>query len=73
MLVKVYQSESGKIFLPKEAELLQLPAEVQAIAGANPSVRNTVLEEDTGIMGVDVSRALADIESMGYHLVLAKP
>lgn len=72
MLVKVYQSESGKIFLPKEAELTQLPAEIQAIAGANPTVRNTVLEEDTGIMGVDVGRALADIEAMGYHLALAK-
>ncbi|GAB3252386.1 hypothetical protein [Chitinimonas naiadis] len=72
MLVKVYQGSSHKIFLPKDVEFSSLPESVRALAGDRPEVRNTVLEEDTGVMGVDVSQAIADIGDQGYHIAIVK-
>ncbi|KAB2935102.1 MAG: hypothetical protein F9K25_03700 [Candidatus Contendobacter sp.] len=71
MKVRVYSSEMAHglfVVIPASTDPASLPAGVKRLLNENSWVKEFELSADRPTIGLDVNKALGDIEAKGHHV-----
>ncbi|MFZ1640959.1 MAG: hypothetical protein WAV07_05870 [Candidatus Contendobacter sp.] len=71
MKVRVYSSEIAHglfVVIPASTDPASLPARVKRLLSEDSSLKEFELSADKPTIGLDVGKALSDIEAKGYHV-----
>ena len=71
MQVRIYSSEKAHglfVVMPASTDPASLPAAARRLLNENSWVKEFELSADKPTVGLDVHKALGDIETQGYHV-----